>query len=427
MKIIETVKINGIYPMFKDGVEATSIQLVSFEFENGDECGFKIVTQKGLYSIGSKAIYIQPDYCLPNDVSLFNSFTAPGGDQKKTRLGKNNRIRAIKFNFTESVDSFDVIYSNGILLPIDEVLSFLNVETLKDLDLAEILNVTKYSEPETFIPGEAIREFPKDYYKTDEDNINNIVSKVKKIIEDNNGELEFGLTVKEDGSSFSMFTEKDENGNFTNTICARQMVKVDQPIILYYKNDIEEFHKYFDKETKTLKWRGKETHTIVDDVENLTPIYGENTDPWISLAKKSGLYDKALEYCKKHDIELGFRGEIFGQGVSKGSGNKLNSNSKDVPTLRLFGIDKLEYGRSIRQHQGDEHNLVKVGEELNLDYTKIYYCRPKTYNELIEFAKSIFAKYKSEHNRVIEGVVCRTVYSNLISTKIMNDEYDANK
>lgn len=169
VKIIEIVTVSKLTPIFKEGMEANAIQMVNFNFENGDECGYNLIAQKGLYEIGSKAIYIQPDYCL-SEIKLFESFVAPGGDPKKSRLGKNNRIRAIKFNFSLE-GTTDPIYSYGILMPFEEAQAYLNFteEQMYATDLADALCVTKYEEPETGGSGLTVGDFPSFMYKTDED------------------------------------------------------------------------------------------------------------------------------------------------------------------------------------------------------------------------------------------------------------------
>lgn len=57
MKPVEIVKINKITPIYKEGQEANSICVVNFSFKNGDECGFNVIAQKGLYQIGDLAVY----------------------------------------------------------------------------------------------------------------------------------------------------------------------------------------------------------------------------------------------------------------------------------------------------------------------------------------------------------------------------------
>ena len=167
IKPVEIVEVNKIIPVYKNGEEANSIQVINFKFKNGDECGYNVIAQKGLYEIGSKACYIQPDYCL-SDIGLFNSFTMPDNDPKKSRLGKNNRVRAIKFNFSFA-NSTDPIYSFGVLLPKSEVDSFIGKDSDTD-DITEILGITKYEEPETAGFGLIAGDFPSFLYKTDEEN-----------------------------------------------------------------------------------------------------------------------------------------------------------------------------------------------------------------------------------------------------------------
>ena len=428
-KIVEIVKVTGLFPMYKDTVEADFIQLVGFEFENGDECGFKIVAQKGLYNVGDTAIYVQPDYCLSNDVSLFDSFTNPDGNPNKSRLGKQNRIKSIKFNFNETQTGSDPVYSNGILMPIKPVLRYLKVDSLEGLELAEKLEIIKYETPEKGSAGKGINEFPEFFYKTDEENIMNIINKVKHVIENGNGETEFGLVIKNDGSSFSQFTRKNEEGEFYNTVCSRSQTKItDATETVAYENETGKFTKYFNQEESVLGWRNEKTNEFVfDDVakETLTPITVPVNDTWIDLSRKSGLFDGALEYCKKHNVTLGFRGEIFGQAL-KGSGNKINPDAKLEQQLKLFGVDLLENGNAIRQHYGNEHNLIKVANEIGVPCSTVVVCKPKNIDELFEAGKKIFKDEENE-GRIIEGVVIRTMNSNEISCKFMNDYYDSMK
>src|SRR5688572_3640403 len=122
MEPVSIVTIKNKIPLFKKEEQANAIELIELE-----EVGFELVAQKDLYQVGDKAIYIQPDYCLPTQQGIiptkieafFEDFTKPGGDPKKSRLGSNGRIRAVKFNLHRGDDL--PVYSNGILLPISEV------------------------------------------------------------------------------------------------------------------------------------------------------------------------------------------------------------------------------------------------------------------------------------------------------------------
>lgn len=443
VKIAEIVKITRLVPVYKDGQEATSISVAKFEFADGGECGFNVIAQKGLYEVGSKAVYIQPDYCL-SDNELFSGFVAPGGDAKKSRLGKQNRIRAIKFNF-QFEGASDPIYSNGILIPLSEVEDFLQesdpdnycfysdlpspsaYSKIEDIeDLAEMLGVTKYEEPETAGSGLAAGEFPSFMYKTDEPNALNLVSHIKRVIDEGQ---ELGITIKRDGSSHTTYF-KLEGEEWRVGVCSRSMEKkmVQMQTTGYVSSDGVEYRKHFDRETMTKGWFCEATgEFITDEVaeETLIPVQKEVKDSWVELAKSSGLLENGLEYCKQFGVQLAFRGEIIGQGL-KGSGNKVNPDANEKQKLVLFGIDDLSEGYAKRINYSSPHNLRYVANLLGIEYTQAHIAKFPTYEALCEYCEGIFAKEKSE-GRIIEGVVVRTMYTNDLSCKYMNAEYDSKK
>jgi hypothetical protein len=443
VKVAEIVKITRLVPVYKDGQEATSISVAKFEFADGGECGFNVIAQKGLYEVGSKAVYIQPDYCL-SDNELFSGFVAPGGDTKKSRLGKQNRIRAIKFNF-QFEGASDPIYSNGILIPLSEVEDFLQesdpdnycfysdlpspsaYSKIEDIeDLAEMLGVTKYEEPETAGSGLAAGEFPSFMYKTDEPNALNLVSHIKRVIDEGQ---ELGITIKRDGSSHTTYF-KLEGEEWRVGVCSRSMEKkmVQMQTTGYVSSDGVEYRKHFDRETMTKGWFCEATgEFITDEVaeETLIPVQKEVKDSWVELAKSCGLLENGLEYCKQFGVQLAFRGEIIGQGL-KGSGNKVNPDANEKQKLVLFGIDDLSEGYAKRINYSSPHNLRYVANLLGIDYTPVHIAKFPNYEALCEYCEGIFAKEKAE-GRIIEGVVVRTMYTNDLSCKYMNQEYDAKK
>jgi hypothetical protein len=443
VKVVEIVKITRLVPVYKDGQEANSISVAKFEFADGGECGFNVIAQKGLYEIGSKAVYIQPDYCL-SDNELFSSFIAPGGESKKSRLGKQNRIRAIKFNF-QFEGSSDPIYSNGILMPLSEVEDFLNnsdpenycfysdlpspnaYSKIEDIeDLAEKLGVTKYEEPESAGSGLAAGEFPSFMYKTDEPNALNLVSHIKRVIEEGQ---ELGITIKRDGSSHTTYF-KLKDDEWKVGVCSRSMEKKMEQLQTtgYVSSEGLEYRKHFDRDTMTKGWFCETTGEFITDniaEETLTPIQKEVKDSWVELAKNSGLLDKGLEYCKEYGVQLAFRGEIIGQGL-KGSGNKVNPDANEKQKLVLFGIDDLSEGYSKRINYSSPHNLRYVANLLGVEYTQAHIAKFPTYEALCEYCEGIFVKEKAE-GRIIEGVVIRTMYTNDLSCKYMNAEYDSLK
>ena len=131
MEAVSIVTIKEVLPLYKGEEKANNVELIHLE-----EAGFDIVTQKGLYKIGDKAIFIMPDYCV-SDNELFKEFIAPKGDENKSYLGKIDgkprRIRAKKFNLHKG-DNLP-LYSNGILLSYYEVGEYLQDMNLYELNL----------------------------------------------------------------------------------------------------------------------------------------------------------------------------------------------------------------------------------------------------------------------------------------------------
>lgn len=420
-KPVEIVSISSLFPLFKDGQEAIAIQMAKFKFSDGAECGFSVVVQKGIYVIGSEAVYIQPDYCLPES-ELFSSFTAPGGDPKKSRLGRRNRIRATKFNFSNG-EGQSPVYSNGILMPMAEVEAYLGKGIGASDALAEELGVTKYEEPETGGSGLAI-DFPPFLYKTDEENICNIVDHVRHVISQGQ---ELGISIKRDGSSFTGFFRLD-GGDWSVGVCSRsQEKKLDQHYTAEYVDFSGNRFRRKKGEYGDQVWHCEATGETRKESElnGLTAVIKEHRDSWVELAKSSGLMERGLEYCKSNGVQLAFRGEIIGQGL-KGSGNKLNPDSSQKQKLVLFGVDDLSGGYSVRLNGSSKHSLERICESLGLEYAKSVFATPATYEELCEICEGIFRSEK-ENGRVIEGVVVRTRYSNDLSCKYMHGEYDSKK
>ncbi len=93
--------------------------------------------------------------------TIFSSFIAPDGNEDRSLLGKvggkPRRIRAKSFNLSK-VPNGDKLYSNGILLPLEEVVHYI-MENVKDyskkydsvyaaVEDESNLGVYKYEEPE---------------------------------------------------------------------------------------------------------------------------------------------------------------------------------------------------------------------------------------------------------------------------------------
>jgi hypothetical protein len=468
MKAVDFVEIEHLIPIFKNGEPANAIEVARVKTREGVSIQYDIIVGKGLHKIGSQAIYIQPDYTIPQ-TSLFAEYHAPFGDPKKCKLGKKGRVRAIKFNF-QFEGSTDPIYSNGILIPISDFVSYVEKHadyddengtavmrfgTDKEIQIPrlilpigekgavfginyndpefpyqEVLGIEKYvaddnldgSQPAGMTKG----DFPSFLYKTDEETIQNHREEVdacyaaKEIL---------SFTQKRDGSSMTEYVrinpiEKAEEKG----ICSRkQEKKLEQTYTAAYKDGDIVLHPYFHPELKIKGWFNDETRTFYtnEEVEQFEPIIEEQRDAWIDTDKKYGYLSKLVEYCQNNKLQLCMRGELVGQG-NKGSGNKLNSDARTEAKVIWFGVDDLSTGRSKRLHYGDEYNLKRVCEDLGFEYTQELFEGVYSYEDIIAKAHEYFKMMKETYGIVVEGVVIRTKYSNNLSVKYINPEYDAN-
>lgn len=378
------VTIKNKIPLYKKGEKASNIELLEIE-----EYGFNIVSQIDLYQIGDKAVYIEPDMNLP-DNQLFESFIRPNGDVKKSRLGSNNRVRAIKFKFSKE-NSSEIVYSNGILLPIVEVQNFtsnLQIKLLSQEQIYELLGVTKYEAPEESSKGGLKNgqsgEFPKGWYRTDETNF-------MKICNSLTFPQTFVGTEKCDGSSISISS---------NYICSRNQSKppiyqkvVGTRALTWWEKVIKFFNKSYRPDV------GIKEHVMSDS----------------DFVKYGLKYYNLLAKTEYHNLVL--RGELNG-GHLKGSGNKNNPSAKEEANIKFYGVDILKNGIT---EKADYLTFRKVVENLELPTVKEVFNRQfESKEDLLQTCADYFK------SNLIEGIVCRSLDST-ISFKVMNDEYDSRK
>lgn len=374
--MIHIVTIKDKIQLYKGEEPANAIEMVQLE-----EFGFTLISQKDLYQVGDKAVFIEPDYNLPDNNPLFDSFTKPGGDPKKSKLGSHNRIRAVKFNLHRG-DNLPV-YSNGILLPYNEVFKYIPNSTHFDQ-----LGIYKYEAPERNHGGTgkagASREFPVGLYKTDETNFNKV-----------NWTFPMQLigTQKLDGSSISILV-KDGIGK----ICSRNLEK---PITYKKKTGFKHGLWY-----KFLSLFGYD-RSIYTEVES--------DSEFVKVGKP--YLEKLVEYCTEKNISVALRGELVGQGASNGSGNKNNPHSKVDPTIYFFGADWYLQNAE-RMHHMDYIELVAAlgFQHPTIVFNQVFESR----EELLKTCEEYFA------NNMIEGIVVRSL-DGKYSSKIMSLSYDARK
>lgn len=410
MNPVSIVTIKNKIPLFKGEEEASSIELIELE-----EVGYELVANKSLYKIGDKAVLIQPDYNL-SDISLFESFLRPNGQENKSMLGKveglPRRIRAKKFTLSKQSNG-DPVYSNGILLPWKEVQAYLDANKssiyklslfLNDLDLTKELGITKYEEPEIggfgkggARVGQIGGKFPEGVYKTDEENINNLWNHVESHI---GYPVTLIGTEKIDGSSITIGV-KDGKG----FICSRNINK---------KLTINKLTGYRNKTIwESIKmWLGYKLDL---------GIYEEtcNDDDLVKYGKP--YLDVMLKYPMENWI---LRGELSG-GSLKGSGNKNNPASKDKVNIKFFGLDIYHNNLSVRVSDEKFREVLfflsETPERLSFEKVKTVFMQPFVSKEHL---LTVSDKYFKEN--MIEGIVVRTLDSSF-SAKVMNLEYDSKK
>jgi hypothetical protein len=404
---VQIVTIKNKIPLFKGEDQANSIEKIEIE-----ENGFSLVAQKDLYQIGDKAVYIQPDYSL-SDISLFDSFIRPFGDSKKSKLGSNNRIRAIKFNLHTGDD--EPTYSVGILLPIEDLIKYFsekwntplekvsktinhNLSLLHlSMDLAGELGITKWEEPDTTRGGIKTNggmDFPSTIYKTDETNINNLWGHIEKNI---GYPVKFIGTEKIDGSSISIILK---DGKFS--VGSRNLIKPE----FIEKVTGRKKPNFFQKIGMMFGYKP----------ELLIKEMVENDDEFITLSKPyiQKIKDKLGENITTHDFV--FRGEANGKSW-KGSGNKNNPNSKEEPNIKFFGID---YYTDVAVRMSED-SFKSIINSMGLERTKVVF--EKIFSSREEIEKVCKEYFKTN---MVEGIVLRTLDSKF-SGKLMNDEYDSKK
>lgn len=398
---VQIVTIKSKTPLFKGEEQANSIEKIAIE-----ENGFSLVSQKDLYQLGDKAVYIQPDFSL-SDISLFDSFIRPFGETKKSKLGSNFRIRAVKFNLHTGDN--EPTYSVGILLPFLEVETYLKTigysmiqngyKFAKTEDLSTLLGITKWEEPDNN-GGDGLktnggRQYPSGVYKTDETNINNLWGHIENKI---GYPLTLVGTKKTDGSSVSIIINDGKV-----QVGSRNLIKP------------WKINKVTGRRTPTLWERIKQF--FGGEIDLLVKEEIENDDQFITLTKPyieklKGLYDNDFT-----DVKLILRGEASGQSW-KGSGNKNNPDSKSNPNIKFFAADDIIDGIAIRMGEEEFDGLIR-----KFGFERCEVIFNKTFNSREELEKECKEYFKTH---MIEGIVVKTL-DGKFSAKFMNDEYDAKK
>lgn len=429
--LTKIVTVKGFEPLFlKETKEpASNIQYVLLE-----ELGWKIVANKSLYNVGDKAVYVLPDAHLGN-IPLFESFIAPNGNKNKSRLGANNRVKAVPFNsFVDSKGN--KVFSNGILIPLNEILEYLNVNTIEGIDLDTSLSITKPNE-EDYGEGDDAGNLPSGLSKSDEINIE-VLSETIDYSE------ELVLTLKVDGSSafLALKPNIDEELELSigNRTKSKKIFKIHETATPF-DNPLgvgDEGRKVCKRSLKPFK-SGNKVNTIkgfeINDRGVLCATFEEDNtlvDITVLCQYESYDYDVLSDsvyvqllyplHSKVKDCNrpIALRCEVYGEKL-KGSGNKYNPHSKLPKGVVVYGID--EYHQGIAEPL-PMSEVISLCKQYDLPMVAVIY---KGYfqdkEELLNYCNNYF------DNNMVEGLVLR--YSNkttdYLSCKIMNPAYDYKK
>jgi hypothetical protein len=375
--MIHIVTIKDKIQLYKGEEPANAIEMVLLE-----EFGFTLVSQKDLYQVGDKAVFIEPDYNLPDNNPLFDSFVRPGGDPKKSKLGSHLRIRAVKFNL-HTGDGMPV-YSNGILLPSNEVFKY-----IPNRDYFDQLGVYKYEAPERNHGGNikqgASREFPVGLYRTDEVNFNKVSWTFPMHL--------VGM-VKADGSSCTIYSTNKVQG-----ICSRNLEK---PLKYFKKTGFKHGLWY-----KFLSYFGYD-RGIYTEIES--------ESEFVKVGKP--YLEELVSHTLFGNKGIALRGELVGKGASNGSGNKNNPHSNVEPQILFFGADWYD-GKTCERM--DFISFMETLGYLGFKHPDIVFDKLfESREELLKTCESYFA------NNMIEGIVVRSLDGKW-SSKILNLDYDSRK
>jgi len=405
-------------------VEASNIEVIRIRTLDGESVEFNIVSGKNLYKINDRVVYIQPDYCIHDDENdIFGEYLRPGGDPSKSKLGSNGRIKAISFNFFFANES-DKIYSNGIILPISYIESKLNIKIDETTDLQTLLGITKYVVQEKG-PGSVsgLNEpdnFPWFLSVSDEDRLELKKGLIDKCYED---KVQLGFTQKRDGSSITLWVKSRNEYGITSRTNAK---KLDPMQITAYKDGEVILHQYQKKtdDGYILGWFNNETKTFytTDEVKEkqFEEVKTYIKDSWVETGNK--YMNKLIDFYEEKGLQLAFRGELVGQGIQNKS---FNPDSKGELKIIFYGIDDIT-SKGKRINYSSEWNLKTISEYIGLEYTTELWEGIYDYDGIVKVCNTYFDDMKSK-GILVEGVVIRSKYNNILSTKYINNFFDSKK
>ncbi|SMD42170.1 RNA ligase, DRB0094 family [Aquiflexum balticum DSM 16537] len=225
--------------------------------EKATVLGWQLVVKKGEYQMGDLAVYCEIDSILPDRPEF--EFLKPRG----------MRIRTIRLRGQ---------VSQGICFPLSILPD--HIEVQEDLDVTEILGITKYEPPiPAYLSGKVKGKFPSFIPKTDETR----VQILQKVLDKYQG-VSCYVSEKLDGSSATYFIKDGEFG-----VCSRNM-----------------------------------------------ELYEDDENSFWKVARELNVEEKLRSLNKN----IAIQGELIGEGIQD---NKLRLRGQTVRIFNAFDIDRFEY------------------------------------------------------------------------------------
>lgn len=327
--------------------------------------GWECVIKKDEFKPGDLVVYIEIDSKLP-DIPPFEFMRE-----------RKFRVRTIKLRKQ---------VSQGLIVPLSVLPS--NVKVEEDLDVTEILGITKY-DPE----GDKER-------KLLENKLENHNNKVVRFLSKYNW---FKKLFKPKKAGFPSFIKKTDETRIQN-IPRLFVDKKGLPLVVTEKLDGQSATFFLVRNGRTLL--GKKKYVFGVCSRNLLLPKPDNSSYW-TIARTHNI-EKALRNMIGYEKYVILQGEIIGEGIQ---GNKYG-----VSGYRFYAFNLIYPGKNV-----DSEIAREIIEQEDLEFVPILgeYELPETVGEVVNFAKG-----KSVlNNRVIrEGLVMRN-YQEGISFKAINPDF----
>ncbi len=203
-KLVTVRTVGEIEPI--DGADAIEVATID---------GWKVVVKKGEFLTGHPCVYFEIDSFLPIQPRfefLRKSSFKRMGDQEGFHLRTVKLRGQISQGLVLRMSEFPEIQNIAENLP-EEYSSSDVFEHLTSLDLSEVLGVQIYEPPvPAELAGQIAGNFPSFMLKTEQERCQNIIDEI--FID--NKDSTYEITMKMDGTSFTAYHNKEDNG-----VCGR--------------------------------------------------------------------------------------------------------------------------------------------------------------------------------------------------------------